>query len=186
MPIPPFDGILNVLPPHLGNPAERRADLSPYSCTMEDLCQRFATSGPRKEILDGFLKFRGEFLGFGIQGFQWLGGSFLEDIEIQERRAPRDIDVVTFVSYPAASVTLHSTLVPKIELLSRAHVKSTYHVDSIVIPLGAPPAVLVDEGRYWYGLFSHRRDGVWKGMLEVKLSDKTDDDAARAVLGSKP
>jgi hypothetical protein len=185
MPIPPFDGILNVLPPHLGDPRQR-AELSPYPCTMEDLCQRFATTDPRKEILDGFLNLRAEFFGFGIQGFQWLGGSFMEDIETQEGRAPGDIDVVTFVSHPAASFALHATLAPRLELLNRDFVKASYHVDSFLIPLGSPPAVLVDQGRYWYGLFSHRRDRVWKGMLVVNLADKIDDDKARIVLGGKP
>jgi hypothetical protein len=186
MPIPPFDGILNVLPPHVGDPAASRADLSPYPCTMEEVCDRFATSGARKDILDGFLNFRAELLGLGIRGFQWLDGSFLEDIETQEGRAPGDIDVVTFVSHSANPAALHTALAPKIILLNRAHVKSTYHVDHIVIPLGSAPAVLVDEGRYWYGLFSHRRDRVWKGMLVVNLVDKSYDDAARKVLGGKP
>ena len=185
MPIPPFDGILNVLPPHLGDP-RLRAELSPYPCTMEELCDRFATSGPRKEILDCFLNFRAELLGFGIVGFQWLDGSFLEDIETQQARPPGDIDVITFVSYPADSATLHAMLAPKKELLNRAYVKSTFHVDHFAIPLGAAPVVLVDEGRYWYGLFSHRRDRVWKGMLFVKLFDRLDDDKARIVLGGKP
>jgi len=120
-------------------------------------------------------------------GAAWrLNGSFLEDIEAQEGRAPGDTDVVTFVSYPASSVDLAAMLAPKKELLRRAHVKSTYHVDHIVIPLGAPPSVLVDQGRYWYVLFSHRRDRLWKGTLVVKLVDQSDDDKARNVLGDKP
>jgi hypothetical protein len=186
MPIPPFDGILNILPPHLGDPASRREDLSPYPCTIEELCNRFATSAERKSILDGFLNLRAEFLGLGIRGFQWIGGSFVENIEAQETRPPDDIDVVTFVLNPQGSAALKTTLSPKPELLSRADVKSTYHVDHLWLPLGVAPVNLVDHSRYWYGLFSHRRDGVWKGMLVMKLADKFDDDKARIVLGGKP
>jgi hypothetical protein len=96
MPIPPFDSIKNVLPPHLGNPTQR-SHLSPYPCTVTELCNRFATSPKRKRILNGFIELRAILFSLGIQGFQWLSGSFLENIEVLERRDPGDIDVVTFV-----------------------------------------------------------------------------------------
>ena len=81
MPIPPFDGILNVLPPHLGDPAQR-GSLSPYSCTTEELCQRFAVSPGRKTILEGLLKLRG-LARVGNSGLSMAGRQFLEDIETQ-------------------------------------------------------------------------------------------------------
>ncbi|MHB1424191.1 MAG: hypothetical protein ACYC3I_13530 [Gemmataceae bacterium] len=37
----------------------------------------------------------------------------------------------------------------------------------------------------WYGLFSHRRDRVWKGMLSVELADLSDETAVRLVLESR-
>jgi hypothetical protein len=54
MPIPAFDGILNILPPHLGDPRQP-TELSPFSCTVAELCDRFATTGKRKQIFEGFL-----------------------------------------------------------------------------------------------------------------------------------
>jgi len=69
MPIPAFDGILNVLPPHLGSPTNP-ADLSPYACTALELCNRFATTPARKQILEGFLDLRAVLFGLGIHGFQ--------------------------------------------------------------------------------------------------------------------
>src|SRR5262245_49215124 len=105
MPIPPFDGILNVLPPHLGAPG-MVLDLSPYRCTVAEVCDRFAISPARKRILDGLLKLRAELFALGIEGFQWLDGSFVEDIEAQEGRDPGDMDVVTFVANPADSAAL--------------------------------------------------------------------------------
>src|SRR6478735_7819025 len=95
MSIPDFDHN-HVLPPHLGNPTNGD-DLSPYKCSSLDLCLKFATSPKRIEILKGLLAFRKKLTEFGvINGFQWLDGSFLENIEISERRNPNDLDLVTF------------------------------------------------------------------------------------------
>lgn len=181
MPIPPFDGILNVLPPHLGDP-RKIAHLSPYPCTLVELCERFATSPARCRILEGLLKL----MGLDIHGFQWLDGSFVEDIETHEKRDPGDLDAVTFVSTPSDSKDLDALLAPRPELRSRQHVKGTYHVDHFWLPLGSAPTNLVALTRYWYGLFSHRRDRVWKGMLEIQLQDTGADDTARSVLVSRP
>ncbi len=186
MPIPAFDGILNVLPPHLGDPREP-TDLSPFPCTVAELCDRFATSPKRKSILNGFLNFRQELFNLGLSGFQWLDGSFLEDIESEESRDPNDIDVVSFTesSMDLSALRTHIANTSP-ELLNRDHVKATYSVDHFLMPLGSKPALIVDNTRYWYGLFSHRRDRLWKGMLVVKLADKADDLAARTILGGKP
>jgi hypothetical protein len=187
MPIPPFDGILNVLPPHLGNPT-RPAELSPYVCTAEELCQRFATSPARKEILDGFLRLRQELMRLGIEGFQWLDGSFLEDIETQESRNPVDIDVVTFISRPDNEVAITAILSARRELWYKPQVKSTFRADHFLVPLCCEPETLVESTRYWYGLFSHRRDPdrVWKGMLRIELAATDDDNPAWQVLRSTP
>ena len=186
MPIPPFDGILNVLPPHLGNPT-RPNELWPFLCTAAELCRRFATTAARKQILDGFLKLCAELLAIGVRGFQWLGGSFLEDIESQENRDPRDIDAITFVASPPTPAELSAILIgPRPDLWTPAETKRLFFVDHYVSSLGTVPAVLVQQARYWYALFSHRGDGVWKGMLAVELIDRTDDDAARLILGGGP
>jgi len=185
MPIPAFDGILNVLPPHLGDPRQP-ADLSPFPCTVVELCDGFATTAKRKQILEGFLNFRAELFALGIQGFQWLDGSFMEDIEMQEGRDPNDLDAVTFVTDPATPTDLSARLAMKPNLLDHAYVKGTYSVDHYWVSIGSDPAFLVEQTCYWYALFSHRRDRVWKGMLVVHLIDKSDDDSARAALGSKP
>ena len=126
MPIPPFDGILNVIPPHLGDP-KRREDLSPYSCTVEELCDRFATSPKRREILDGFLALRREFFKIGLKGFQWVDGSFVEDIEMHEGRDPDDIDVVTFVDSAKDDLAVITLIQSSNKLLlSPRHIKTTY------------------------------------------------------------
>lgn len=185
MPIPGFDPILNVLPPHLGDPTQAH-DLSPYPCSITEMCHRFPTNRSRKEILTGLLELRAELLSLGIAGFQWVGGSFVEDIESQESREPKDIDVVTFVTQPADLTTLATILAGRPDLNRRSLVKARYRVDHFLLPLCSAPEHIVDQTRYWCGLFSHRRDHLWKGMLVVGLIDKTDDDAGRIVLGGIP
>jgi len=90
MPIPDFDHN-NVLPPHLSNPASR-ADLSPYPCTVEELCHKFSTSKRRIRILKNLIAFRERMTQFGIvNGFQWLDGSFLENVEVSQGREHQEI-----------------------------------------------------------------------------------------------
>jgi hypothetical protein len=83
-------------------------------------------------------------------------------------------------------VELSARLATKPELLVHAHVKGTYSVDHYWVSIGSDPVFLVEQTRYWYGLFSHRRDRVWKGMLVIDLINTADDDAARVALGSQP
>lgn len=186
MTIPNFDMILGVLPPHLGDPRDV-TQLSPYKCTMTEVCERFATSKERIAILEGVLSFREQLLQLGIKGFQWLDGSFLEDIETQENRPPNDIDMVTFVAEPIDTAVLNAAIIGNDPtLLIRAANKAKYHIDHFWMPLGSPPDQIVEHSRYWYGLFSHRRDRQWKGMLRVELVGHLDDVLAKIVLGGKP
>ena len=75
MPIPSFD-YNNVLPPHLGNPTNSN-HLSPYPCTILELCHQFSTSKERILILKNFVTFRQRMTAEGIiNGFQWLDGSW--------------------------------------------------------------------------------------------------------------
>lgn len=124
------------------------------------------------------MKLRRELMDLGVQGFHWLDGSFLEAIETQESRDPRDMDVVTFVSQPDDRRNLTATLASRPDLLDRAAVKHAFSVDHFLVPLSSSPQVLVDLARYWYGLFSHRRDRTWKGMLRIDLLNNADDDRA--------
>ena len=185
MPIPAFDVILNLLPPYLGTPCSS-STLAPYECTIEELCERFATTPKRKQILEGFLNFRAELLALGIQGFQWIDGSFMENVEVQQGRDPGDIDVVTFIRNPLLPNDLIVAFRQNPLLLSKRHVKATYLVDHFIVSLGSNPESIVEHTRFWYGLFSHRKaDGAWKGMLTVNLMDKSIDDTARIILRSK-
>ncbi len=184
MSIPAFDGN-NVLPPHTGDP--RRLDqLSPYPCTTTELCQRFATTPERIAILEGFLRFRVLLAQAGfVTGFQWLDGSFLEAIEAEENRPPRDLDLVTFYLPTDAPFNLRVAAgFPN--LLNRNQIRTDYSLDHFFCDMACHPVLTVEWTRYWTGLFSHRRDGVWKGMLRVDLNTPVEDTNARALLPGMP
>jgi hypothetical protein len=173
--IPDFDGITGVLPPHGGDPTTP-ALISPYKCSLADLVDRFSYTPERKKILFGFLRLRQVLFSLGATGFQWIDGSFCEDKEHHEGKPPGDIDVVT---YYRSTVPLELELIvdgKPIDLLRAPKVtKAVFHVDHYLIDLESEPEQLVVNAAYWFGLFSHRRDGLWKGMLQLPMIDPQED-----------
>jgi len=168
--IPPLDVL---------NPTS--ATRSPYQVSLTDLILRFNTSSDRQTILDGFLRFRAAWHGARIvAGFQWIDGSFLEDIETLESRPPNDIDVMTFFHLPTG-VTQAAILASHPDLFDQGKVRTAFHVDSYFQGLAAAGDHLVRTSAYWYSVWSHRRNLAWKGYFEVPL-DPVDDSAARALL----
>lgn len=90
-----------VLPPIRPGAGPTSADRAPYRVSLQQLVTRFAISPERAAILQGFLNYRAALHAAGIiVGFQWIGGSFVEDIETVEGRAPNDMDVVTLCAAP--------------------------------------------------------------------------------------
>ncbi len=154
---------------------------SPYKVSLADIIKKFATSTERCNILDGFLRYRESLqkLGF-IDGFQWLNGSFMESVEMLEQRVPKDVDVVTFFSLnngcdQAAIIRQNPWLVDLLQI------KKDFCVDGYMVDMRQSPKVLIERSAYWYSLWSHRRNQLWKGYLQVDLS-ATDDAAAKNVL----
>ena len=180
MPIPDFDHNL-VLPPHAGDPRTPE-QLSPYPCTTLELVQRFATSQERRDILHGLLSFRDRLKTVGLtRGFQWLDGSFLEDVETREARPPRDLDLVTvYWGYDRTALQQVAAAFP--EFANRARAKAQYRLDHFSFDAGFRPELTLESARYWTLLFSHNRDGVWKGMLKIDLDTPDLDNEARQVL----
>lgn len=179
MPIPDFDHN-GVLPPHLGLPTDPR-QISPYPVTALEVCERFGASLERRAILRGWLELRDKLRQLGqVSGFQWIDGSFLEDVEARRGSAPNDIDVVSFLSIQNLQNQNHALISL---LANHAAVKQGFKVDHFIVLLTWPGYVIVEQSRYWCGLFSHRRvDSVWKGMLKVDLGAQADDDVARKHL----
>jgi len=181
MPIPQFDHNL-VLPPHIGNPAHGSDLVSPYPATTIELVNRFATSNERVSILKGFLQFRAQLQNFGlINGFQWLDGSFLEDIETQENRAPRDLDLITmYWGYDREFQLLLVNALP--EFRDKDLAKKSYLIDHFGFDAGESPSFTIELTRYWVQLFTHNRNKVWKGMIRIGLNTPADDGIAMQLL----
>ena len=87
------------------------------------------------------------------------------------------MDVVTFFYLPAGT-TQEDLLNRHGTLFDRGLLKQVYSVDAFFVVLGEK-MVPEDVSRiaYWYGLWSHRRDGMWKGFVQVDL-----DPAQHAML----
>lgn len=182
MPIPNFDHN-HVLPPHLGNPTDR-SHLSPYPCSILELCHRFSTSNNRVQILKSFILFRQRMNTLGIiYGFQWLDGSFLENIEISEGRPPRDLDVVTF--FGGLSISEQTNIRASFpEFAHPGLAKRNFFLDHYPVDYSFNPDVTVEQTRYWLQLFTHNRVGVWKGILRLSLNTPIDDQHALDYLNS--
>ncbi|MCK8519068.1 DUF6932 family protein [Methanoculleus sp. 7T] len=148
---------------------------SPYSVLLPDLVLRFGNTPRRQEILRGYLRFRLALHDAGlVRGFQWVDGSFLENIEEIENREPKDIDVVTFYYLPDGQ-TQESLAGSSPRLFNKRLNKEDYHVDAYYIQLNeTKPETLVGQSAYWYSVWSHRRSGLWKGFLQVDLSTHDD------------
>lgn len=181
--IPPFN-MSEVLPPFIGVDPTLPANMSPYPTSMVEVVSRFCTTPERKNILSGLLNYRADLIASGISaGFQWLDGSFMENIEVSESRPPRDIDVVTFFHRPVADLAQwQAWFQTHGYLFNRNQTKHTYMCDAFGVDFNLTPEHVVERTRYWFGLFSHKRQsGLWKGMVQVPL-DSANDVNALALL----
>ena len=115
-----------------------------------------------------------------------LSGSFLEDIESLETRAPKDVDLVTFCHRPtfaSEDILWNSLIDANSQLFEPSLVKSQFNCDAYFVDLNTAPESIVNQSRYWFGLFSHRRGGLWKGLLQIPLAVTQDDADASAMVG---
>lgn len=171
-----------LLPPVRPQEPGHSPERSPYRVSLAGFVERFASSPRRTDILSGLLRFRADLHALGIaSGFQWLDGSFLERIEVLEHRDPNDLDVVTFFQLPQGE-NQGSLSQRGGALFDHQYVKAHYSIDGYFAVLGQP----VDAGQvqritYWYSVWSHRRDGRWKGYVQVDLSPYEDADARVAL-----
>ena len=171
-----------VLPPIRPGQPGHSTDRSPYRVPLAAVIERFATSPERICILRGLINYRAALSQTIItDGFQWLDGSFMEDKETLKGKPPNDIDVVTFFKLPdGKNQTELSTAHP--DLFNHGHVKNTYLVDSYTHQIGLPMERFdVHQVSYWYSMWSHRKNSMWKGFVQVDLSD-ADDQLALSIL----
>ncbi len=116
-----------------------------------------------------------------IYGFQWIDGSFLENVEVSENRSPNDIDVVTF--FGKLDMSQQASIRQSFpEFVNPALSKQSFNVDHYPIDYSFKPDVTVEATRYWLQLFSHNRNKVWKGILRISLNTPIDDKHAMDYL----
>jgi hypothetical protein len=144
--------------------------------SLTDFVLRLGQTVERRTVLEGYLRYRQALHAAGLtRGFQWLDGSFLENIEMIESRAPHDIDVVTFFHLPAGKSQRDlMSQFPDLFPTDQSVLKSTYHVDGYVVDLGTAPERLTQRSAYWYSLWSHRRNQLWKGFVQIDLAPSED------------
>lgn len=199
VPIPTWNPEGLIPPVDASNPVS--SNRSPYRVSLPDLVLRFSTTPERISILGGFLDYRAALHAAGvIEGFQWIDGSFTEEIERIGSRAPNDMDLVTFFKLPLG-VADQSALVPRDPSIfpaghttgaTKLALKTRFRVDAYLVPIPSQAAHLsridrvVERSCYWYGMWSHQRNTQrWKGYLEIDL-DPADDAQARSLLTSTP
>lgn len=185
LPIPNWtaDGILP--PVDLADPTSTAR--SPYRVALTDFALRFGTSTDRIAIIDGFLGYRSELHAVGLtRGFQWIDGSFLENVEVLRSRPPKDVDVVTFYELPSGE-TQASILGRNPGVFDHDQLNARFSVDAFTQDLGSPSQDLIGWSAYWYGVWSHQRSTlVWKGFVEVDLDPSQDAGARAILLSTKP
>jgi hypothetical protein len=185
----PAATIQGILPPFISGDPTTPTNMSPYRTTMKEFVERFGTSPERYRIIWGLLGYRASLMACGFTGFQWLSGSFVEDVESIRGRPPRDVDVVSVMNRPVDNVSdekwiefldgEYGVLVTDSEAM-----KDAFYCDAYIIDMNEPSIDIVNLTRYWFGLFSHQRvTSAWKGMIAVAL-DSQQDAEARSIMPS--
>jgi hypothetical protein len=152
---------------------------------MLSFCRRFGGTSERRQILGGLLELRRRLREHGIvDGFQWLDGSMVENVEELRGRAPADVDVVTFADL-GDEEQQYAWARSNDPVFDGPETKGLFHVDHYMVSIREP----LDERRasriaYWYSMWSHQRDTHrWKGFVSVNL--RSNDDLALEWLDSQ-
>ncbi|MGV0921850.1 DUF6932 family protein [Empedobacter falsenii] len=180
--IPDFDHN-HVTPPHIGDP-RKEEDISPYYSNTLEFVTKFGTSIERVDILKKFLEFRQKLSEYGFtNGYQWLDGSFTENIEILENRAPRDLDIITLYDQPIFTNDQILNISNNFKSFFDSEIsKREYKLDHYPFNYTNNPDFTVKYTTYWIQLFSHNRLGVWKGIIKVDLNTPEIDQQAIEYL----
>ncbi|MCL1894825.1 MAG: hypothetical protein FWG02_11460 [Holophagaceae bacterium] len=160
---------------------------SPFRVTLLDVADLFVVSKERLDIFRGFINYRKALHETGIcEGFQWINGSFVEDVEVFRGTPPHDIDIVTFTYLPKDCNDQHDLYSRHPELFDPTQTKAKYRVDGYLELLGQPMTVkMVHKVTYWHNLWSHQRGSfAEKGFVELDLSPE-EDSSADVILKMK-
>ncbi|MCK9374146.1 MAG: hypothetical protein M0P91_13255 [Sulfuricurvum sp.] len=170
--------ISGLIPPIRPDQPGHSPERSPYRVGLMDIVNKFSETPERRNILSGLLRYRQALHNLGmIDGFQWLDGSFMENVETTQNRNPNDIDVVTFFMMPDG-MTQEIFARDHMSLFNPEYTKDVFKVDAYPVELGYPTDNwYVRQISYWYSMWSHTRQEQWKGFLEIDLSPIEDAEA---------
>lgn len=168
-----------VLPPVSGGPTSPY-NRSPYQSNMDEIIERFNTSDTRKELLIGLIEYRRALFNVGfIQGWQWIDGSFVENVEQSRGFPPKDVDIVTFFYRPIRYNADEAKWKSEVQGLFGqffGNASKKYLCDSYPIDLNESQLTIVQNVTYWFGLFSHQRiTNTWKGLIQIPLMNDPDE-----------
>lgn len=151
---------------------------SPYRATILEFIERFGTTSKRIYLLKNFLQYRATLNRVGLtDGFQWINGSFVEHVEFTRNRPPKDIDIVTFYTLPNGE-SQESLKNKNDTIFNSDYIKDTFSLDTYLIQQDGLPEKLQRECvTYWYSMWSHTRENIWKGFIELDLDASNDADA---------
>lgn len=145
---------------------------SPYPTPLQKFVSLTSYTDERRQIIEGFLALRRELKRRGLQGVQWVDGSFLEH-ENRRGRPPGDLDVVTWMRQPAsAEDDWPERVLSGLPMGNEA--KKDYRCDIYFDICTAEGLVHPQRAAYWIGLFGHSRSGEWKGFLQLALDENED------------
>lgn len=180
-----------VLPPfYPGTLPSDPGAMAPYQVQLSEFLIRFGTTIQRINLLKRFIKYRTDLQSKGIsEGFQWVDGSFVEQVEITQSRSPKDIDVVTFFFRPDGLTDMDSWekfVQENSKIFDANTLREEYSTDGYYVDLYIHPAYLVHQIQYWFGLFSHQRETyLWKGLVQIPLEDDVDGSVLLTELEAK-
>ena len=106
----------------------------------------------------------------------------MEMIEISAGRPPKDIDVVTFIRQPDSN-SIEQLIAVNLKVFDRTACIKAFKVDHFCFPLDVSAQEATSFCTYWHPLFTHTRQGVWKGMLQLDMTNPADDAPVCAALG---
>ena len=184
MAVPSFTAT-NILPPYVGIWPEQPLGFSPYPASIIEVVNQFGSSPARRAILVGLIRLRSRLRALDVTiERQWLDGSFMEAIELSEGRDPGDIDVMSFVRRPAVAKSdldfealVHANLDVFSPPLAKANFKCDHYLQDLDLGID------IDSICYWNAVFSHRRNGVWKGFVQVTdEGDRVDQELLGQIL----
>ena len=182
----PFFTASGALPPFIGIEATDRSGASPYKTSASEIFSILGQTPERRNLIAGLLSYREALRSIGIvDGYQLIDGSFTEDCETVRGRPPDDIDLVTYARLPVGPAEVLPFMQSNFGVFNPVLTKSRYSCHAFFIDLGKPPALLVEDTTYFFGLFSHQRvSALWKGMLKIPLV--SDDAAVASIIAAGP